>query len=492
MCGAGTVSLRELLKESSSSCGSRVLRFEVPLVPHSTVRGAASLDWRTRPGLYLQVRMPCKVPASNKQTSCQHQFHLCFVPASTANCQHAISVHFAACPAHCCRLQAGSAIRGCVRLACCLSDMEAAWAGAAAAKVQKAAQAAAAAATSKGAAKRSTGGAKVSAGGARRTASAAGAARRTASNAGASDTEAAMQAAVAAATAVGAAGYCSAVFITKYDDSDLFHTLEDTVRRYNAVTLGLTSLPTPRTAAAGASGSGGTLADVLAASSDGSAPPPAAAAADRTPKGAASQQQVQQQQQAAPSADGGALVPPLDLSSASAAHPHQHHHKKPPGASCLSHHSSNPASKPSAAAAGGSGAEGSSRPARAHFAEDTPRPRLSEGGSSVATEEEEEPPRPCDLKLDAVLGAYSAVLLEPRLLQVRWCGLSHSVGVVLGDCMRNHVNANYRHRSIGTPNCTVPASPQDAFLAVNQPVVHPFVHMHKVCILSSVNDPRPS
>jgi hypothetical protein len=49
---------------------------------------------------------------------------------------------------------------------------------------------------------------------------------------------------------------------------------------------------------------------------------------------------------------------------------------------------------------------------------------MSEGGSSMATDEEEEPPRPCDLKLDSVLGAYGTVLLEPRLLQVGGATLS--------------------------------------------------------------------
>ena len=50
VCGALRVPLTQLAR------GSTHVRIDGHLQPRSTVRGAAGLDWRTRPGVYMQAQ----------------------------------------------------------------------------------------------------------------------------------------------------------------------------------------------------------------------------------------------------------------------------------------------------------------------------------------------------------------------------------------------------------------------------------------------------
>lgn len=62
MCGIARVPLHDL------SRGATCVRFAAPIAPHTTIRGAASLDWATRPGNYsasqavLKGWVRCAVP----------------------------------------------------------------------------------------------------------------------------------------------------------------------------------------------------------------------------------------------------------------------------------------------------------------------------------------------------------------------------------------------------------------------------------------------
>ena len=58
VCGIARMPLLELLK------GRTFFKFRVPLLPFSTIRGAASLDWTTRPGNYCHANSELKVTRS--------------------------------------------------------------------------------------------------------------------------------------------------------------------------------------------------------------------------------------------------------------------------------------------------------------------------------------------------------------------------------------------------------------------------------------------
>lgn len=49
VCGIARISLLDLAR------GATRQAFHAPLLPHTTIRGAASLDWTTRPGNYAEV-----------------------------------------------------------------------------------------------------------------------------------------------------------------------------------------------------------------------------------------------------------------------------------------------------------------------------------------------------------------------------------------------------------------------------------------------------
>jgi hypothetical protein len=55
VCGIARMPLHDLLK------GRTQVKFRVPLLPFSTIRGAASLDWATRPGNYCHAGSELKV-----------------------------------------------------------------------------------------------------------------------------------------------------------------------------------------------------------------------------------------------------------------------------------------------------------------------------------------------------------------------------------------------------------------------------------------------
>ena len=55
VCGIARMPLHDLLK------GRTLVKFRVPLLPFSTIRGAASLDWTTRPGNYCHAGSEVKV-----------------------------------------------------------------------------------------------------------------------------------------------------------------------------------------------------------------------------------------------------------------------------------------------------------------------------------------------------------------------------------------------------------------------------------------------
>lgn len=58
VCGLATIPLLELMR------GALRQPIHAPLRPHTTIRGAASLDWTTRPGNYVEVRsFPSEVQA---------------------------------------------------------------------------------------------------------------------------------------------------------------------------------------------------------------------------------------------------------------------------------------------------------------------------------------------------------------------------------------------------------------------------------------------
>jgi hypothetical protein len=54
VCAYAAVPLTEL------ALGYTTSSFKVPLLPKSTIRGAGALDWKTRPGNYLQVSRSCR------------------------------------------------------------------------------------------------------------------------------------------------------------------------------------------------------------------------------------------------------------------------------------------------------------------------------------------------------------------------------------------------------------------------------------------------
>lgn len=55
VCGIARLHLLDLHGYSQS-------KFKVPLMPYTTIRGAASLDWKSRPGNYMQVRLVVILP----------------------------------------------------------------------------------------------------------------------------------------------------------------------------------------------------------------------------------------------------------------------------------------------------------------------------------------------------------------------------------------------------------------------------------------------
>ena len=77
VCGVAKCNLAGLAK------GYRRVECVAALAPHTTVRGAAGLDWRTRPGRYMEVGPGCNVHAHEHQL-CAQSMYTCALCAERA------------------------------------------------------------------------------------------------------------------------------------------------------------------------------------------------------------------------------------------------------------------------------------------------------------------------------------------------------------------------------------------------------------------------